>query len=607
MRLINVETMKMEEFYGSDIPLYLILSHTWTAEEISFQDYMWLLNHEEEVAEGIIDELPPKQRARVIAKAEALCQRSGYKKVLSFVKGAHQLLEQHMGSFTLSQAGDIPPLYVWVDTCCINKESSAELSEAINSMYEWYKRAHLCVAILSDVAGTESDPHGEFGKSRWFSRGWTLQELIAPVEVVFYNGTYELIGSRSKLTRSIAAVTSIDEDYLLRFGEGRSLSHATVAERMSWAAKRKTTRLEDEAYCLLGIFGVNMPLIYGEGAKAFARLQLEIIKASEDQTIFAWGYNRSVQYWSSLGVFAPSVSHFSDCGRLAITRRLQSRQDTNPPFEMTNIGLRINLSLFKVSEGIGKIYAILPVADKGRGHICVPVTWREPPQGPIHNIPNGAVIDRLTQEQPVACNTYGLLVKNLMAVVERSVILRSVPQPGHGPPWADPSSQFTVAIKFEPWNCALETWAPNVEVDPYGEPGLGMIQLRGSSNKYQWNDWPLFVRARSLSPTAKEELIAISFSITPVRVNWIRKFDWDSIRGLATPAVQSLLGLYVSSLQPGGPEMRSASWPQSSSKGGIDFRLKSIRWRSPSNPGSPLATDLVSPEFSFTVHNKSSV
>ncbi|KAH8904977.1 HET-domain-containing protein [Coniochaeta sp. PMI_546] len=292
MRLINVETMKIEQFFGDDVPSYLILSHTWTAEEISFQDYVWLLNHQEEVAEGIIDELTPKQRARVLAKAEALRQRSGYKKIQDFTSRAHELRKKHGCPATHNQA-KAGGLYVWVDTCCINKESSAELSEAINSMYTWYANALLCVAVLTDVAGTESDPNGEFGDSRWFTRGWTLQELVAPFAVVFYNSSYELIGSRSDLARSIARITSIDQKYLHSPTLGRTSASPTIAERMSWAAGRQTTRLEDEAYCLLGIFGVNMPLLYGEGANAFVRLQQEIIKSTEDQTIFAWGYNMS--------------------------------------------------------------------------------------------------------------------------------------------------------------------------------------------------------------------------------------------------------------------------------------------------------------------------
>lgn len=382
MRLINVDTMKMEEFFDRDSPLYLILSHTWTAEEISFQDYMWLQNYDEELAEGVIDELPPKQRARVMAKAEGLHQRSGYKKVLDLARRTRELFRKHLDGFSPYSRH----VYVWVDTCCINKESSAELSEAINSMYSWYERADLCVALLSDVTGVEADPNGEFGKSRWFTRGWTLQELLAPREMVFYNGKGEFIGSKSGLARSIEAVTSIDQESLAGLykpsaEEGRWIAHSTVAEKMSWAAGRQTTRVEDEAYCLLGIFSVNMPLLYGEGRQAFVRLQQEIIKASEDQTILAWGYNRAIWYDNPLAVFARSPAHFRFCGNLdkggSIFQAPDIDRDTLKAFEMTNIGLRITLTLFKIREGRGKMYAILPTARRSGAVICMPVIWRQ--------------------------------------------------------------------------------------------------------------------------------------------------------------------------------------------------------------------------------------
>ena len=171
MRLINVRSMKMEEFFGDSIPSYVILSHTWTAQEISFQDYMWLQNYDEEVEEGVIEELPSKQRARVVAKAAELRRRSGHSKILNFTRLAKERLSFRQPESFPSTTYK-PTVYVWVDTCCINKESSAELSEAINSMFKWYKDSNHCVAFLSDVSGP-----GEIAKGRWFTRGWTLQEL----------------------------------------------------------------------------------------------------------------------------------------------------------------------------------------------------------------------------------------------------------------------------------------------------------------------------------------------------------------------------------------------------------------------------------------------
>jgi hypothetical protein len=167
MRLINIHSLKLEEFFGRSIPPYHILSHTWGDDEISFQEYKWLQTYNEKVAAGIIEEKPPKQRERLKAKDELLRRRSGYQKIVHFA----QLVP------TLELPDQRTPDYVWVDTCCINKESSAELSEAINSMYQWYKRAELCIAFLTDVEDTKAATHSDFGKSRWFFRGWTLQEL----------------------------------------------------------------------------------------------------------------------------------------------------------------------------------------------------------------------------------------------------------------------------------------------------------------------------------------------------------------------------------------------------------------------------------------------
>ncbi|RTE82513.1 hypothetical protein BHE90_002953 [Fusarium euwallaceae] len=180
--------------------------------------------------------------------------------------------------------------YVWVDTCCIDKTSSAELSEAINSMYRWYQEATMCYAYLEDVADT-GEATGEdslrltgFARSRWFTRGWTLQELIAPKQLEFFTGDWVRLGTKFGLRNLLSEITSIDVGVL----SGRSIDSVSVAEKMSWAAHRQTTRIEDVAYCLLGLFKVNMPLLYGEGMGAFRRLQHEILRQREDYSILLW-------------------------------------------------------------------------------------------------------------------------------------------------------------------------------------------------------------------------------------------------------------------------------------------------------------------------------
>jgi hypothetical protein len=172
----------------------------------------------------------------------------------------------------------------------IDKTSSAELSESINSMFNWYRKAEMCFIYLEDVSGDIKTmdsipayredsgvpyiPKRHISKSVWFTRGWTLQELLAPLFARFYDQSWRYIGSKYSLKDMVSAATGIEQQYLLK----GDIEFASVAKRMSWAAKRRTTRVEDMAYCLLGIFGVNMPLLYGEGTKAFTRLQEEIMK-----------------------------------------------------------------------------------------------------------------------------------------------------------------------------------------------------------------------------------------------------------------------------------------------------------------------------------------
>ncbi|KAI0403472.1 heterokaryon incompatibility protein-domain-containing protein [Xylaria palmicola] len=253
MRLIDIPSMTICEYQGEEVPPYAILSHTWGKEEVSFSDF----------EEG--------RRASM----------QGFQKILGCCR----------------QAAYDGLKAVWIDTCCIDKRSSAELSEAINSMFKWYQNAAICYAYLDDVdsddgRGSVLSPTGNhyptgFPRSRWFTRGWTLQELLAPSAVIFYAVDWVSIGSRHDLADIIAKITHID----IRFFASGNFDDFSIAQRMSWASHRQTTRVEDQAYCLLGLFGVNMPLLYGEGEQAFVRLQQEIMKESDDQTIFAWDSN----------------------------------------------------------------------------------------------------------------------------------------------------------------------------------------------------------------------------------------------------------------------------------------------------------------------------
>ncbi|TBU21976.1 hypothetical protein BD311DRAFT_706275 [Dichomitus squalens] len=233
--------------------------------------------------------------------------------------------------------------YIWIDSCCIDKTSSSELSEAINSMFVWYAEAQVCYAFLADVpVGEDHTAAGSsFRRSRWFTRGWTLQELIAPWDVVFLSCDWTVIGSKNTLSRLVEEITGIDREVLLH---EKSLDSVSVAARLSWASKRTTTRAEDQAYSLLGIFDINMPTLYGEGERAFRRLQEEIMRRVPDQSRFAWGRcavqlqgspplpldnsigNPRAAYVTSLiprpsSLLSPSLTQFQDGGKIRVVPR----------------------------------------------------------------------------------------------------------------------------------------------------------------------------------------------------------------------------------------------------------------------------------------------
>ncbi|PMD32052.1 HET-domain-containing protein [Hyaloscypha variabilis F] len=315
--------MKLEEFFGSQIPPYAILSHTWGTEEITFQD----------IASS---SLSPSHKAG-FAKLEGCCTRAaqdGYD-------------------------------YVWIDTCCIDKTSSAELSEAINSMYKWYAEADICYAYLSDVRSAfvdscQSDtleasrPTKDFQTTKWFTRGWTLQELIAPRSVEFYAEDWTDLGTKSSRRDEISLITGID----VRVLDGENPAICNVAERLSWAASRQTTRIEDAAYCLLGIFQVHMPLLYGESDRALIRLQEEILKTTEDYTLLAR---------SSGILLVPHTYGFSG----ALARQLAEFKNTQHSlWAYSNL---VNVS-HKTSLGLKNVVADVTPTLTARGlHICLPV------------------------------------------------------------------------------------------------------------------------------------------------------------------------------------------------------------------------------------------
>lgn len=204
-------------------------------------------------------------------------------------------------------------------------------------MFRWYAEAVECYAYLSDVRFIQGlDSRKSFAWSAWFTRGWTLQELLAPVNVIFLDQAWNRIGTKRELLAEISAATGIADQYL------KNMCTASVASKMSWISRRETSRVEDIAYCLLGIFDVNMPLLYGEGEKAFLRLELEIIKQSDDESIFAW---TSPFYAGSSGLLALWPSAFANSADISSTASTYEIKEMaileRQPYSMTNKGLEI--------------------------------------------------------------------------------------------------------------------------------------------------------------------------------------------------------------------------------------------------------------------------
>ena len=366
MRLINVQAfldregsirdgkrvdrrIKVLESRDDEATEYAILSHRWIAEELDYNEMVELAKMDEE-------------------EKDEICQRDGYRKILQ----------------SCEQAQKDGYEWLWVDTCCINKESSAELSEAINSMYRWYENAKVCYAYLHDVPGSsfptayDKESYPDFnGWPEWFSRGWTLQELIAPSNVQFLNKHWKNIGDKRTLAPTLADITGIPKHIL---AHGLCGNRPCVAQIMSWAAYRTTTRVEDRAYSLMGLLEVNMPMLYGEGNKAFHRLQLEIIRASNDQSIFAWS---CLDDKRTGNILADGPSFFWSCGAMVLMghdefiryfkkdipeEELDSVEDRLGTFPITNRGIHIWLPLQPDRSSRSHFKARLPC----RRHPCGP-------------------------------------------------------------------------------------------------------------------------------------------------------------------------------------------------------------------------------------------
>ncbi|RYP17697.1 hypothetical protein DL765_004375 [Monosporascus sp. GIB2] len=355
MRLLNVDSRQLEEYIGERIPPYAILSHTWADSEVTFQDLA----------------KPDHATKPAYAKIQGCCQQA--------IRDGHN--------------------YVWIDTCCIDKSSSAELSEAINSMYKWYKDSEVCYVYLADVSALDSpsDEGSEFRRSRWFTRGWTLQELLAPRSLRFFDKNWDRIrigATSDRKNHLLSEITGIPIEAITG-----NINGFCAAARLGWAAERKTTRVEDAAYSLLGLLDVNMPLLYGEGPKAFKRLQEEILKTRYDDSILAAGYGSPSGEPYARPALADSPYAFRHCqnfvahelpsylSRFARRAALTWTNITGHS-TWTNIGLLITLPLIFLDHNNGVSLAILRHSPWQARFIVIPlIAYDDPTKNLLCRLP----------------------------------------------------------------------------------------------------------------------------------------------------------------------------------------------------------------------------
>jgi len=336
------------EFGDDEVKEYAILSHRWMEQEVDYREMV-------------------KFAKMAVEERDEIRRRDDYGKILQ----------------SCEQAQKDGYEWLWVDTCCIDKRSSAELSEAINSMYRWYENAKVCYVYLHDVPGS-SFPTARYktyvkfkGWPEWFSRGWTLQELIAPSNVQFFNKDWRRIGDKKTLAPTLEAITGIPEHILIH---GLNGNRPCVAQIMSWAGNRTTTRVEDRAYSLMGLLDVNMPMLYGEGKKAFHRLQLEIIRASNDQSIFAW----HAAWVQPCSILADDPSDFEDCGAMELMSHdefIQSLEQLNVPEEELD-SLEDRLGSFPITNRGIQIWMLLTPCHGSRSVFQARLPCRRGPSDP---------------------------------------------------------------------------------------------------------------------------------------------------------------------------------------------------------------------------------
>ncbi|KAF2773724.1 hypothetical protein EJ03DRAFT_305300 [Teratosphaeria nubilosa] len=298
MRLLDVQSFEMRSFHDdAELPQYAILSHTWREDgEPEFSNVLELSKWSWSRTKTLY---------RKVSAAAHLARKDGLQ-------------------------------WIWIDTCCIDRGNLVKVQEAVNASFRWYQEAEICYVYLEDL-DTHAQWMESFSNCTWFSRGWTLSELLAPRKTRSYNNVWRHVGTKAMLARVIARITGIDAAIIR---QRRALSSVSAAARLSWAAKRKTRRVEDQAHCLLGIFGISMPILYGEGPRAFHRLQEELINTSGDLSIFAWSSSRTGDC-----LLARSPDSFAECGDVILS-------GTGAACDIRNSRLKATLPIIQQNGGL---------------------------------------------------------------------------------------------------------------------------------------------------------------------------------------------------------------------------------------------------------------
>lgn len=332
MRLLHTNTRHFHEYNEHQNPTqrYAILSHRWIDdEEVSYQEFL-LITAGDDLHENSIG---PQRRSTLRQKTDG----SGFQKI---DKACQRALQDGYE-------------FIWIDTCCIDKTSSAELSEAINSMWNWYYNSAICYAYLADVDNCEASgmlPNSQdFAHSQWFLRSWCLQELLAPKTVLFYDRDWILICEKVTASVRVSEITGIDRKVI---ADRRVINAHSINTKMTWAANRKATRIEDQAYSLLGLFRVNMSLLYGEGSNAFLRLQKEILAQSDDESIFVHSHKFDLHHSPMAMTPSDFVVEDEVLGRREL-RCFEHTQLGSHPFTVTNKGIQWRAAFVREALKLG--------------------------------------------------------------------------------------------------------------------------------------------------------------------------------------------------------------------------------------------------------------